>query len=87
MRKLNLEGVTPNTIARAIFLFITLLNMILKAFNMIPFDISEDAIYEVVSALAVVIAAIVGFWKNNSFTEEAQVADKTMKKAKKEGLE
>ena len=66
-KKINWEGITVDTLARFLFLLVTLVNMILKAFNLLPFDISQDEIYNCVSAVAVVIAAIVGFWKNNSF--------------------
>ena len=71
-KKFNWSGVTVDTITRALFLFLSLLNMVLKFFNLVPVEISETEIYNFVSALAVVLSALWGFWKDNPFTLAAQ---------------
>lgn len=69
-------------IIRLVVLAILLLNQVLITFGWNPLPWSEDEIYEGVSAVATVIAALWAWWKNNSVTEEAQVADEYMRELK-----
>ena len=67
--------VKPDTIARAIVLAITLLNMMLTMLGKAPLDLDENTIYVAVSAVWTIVVAILCYWKNNSFTKAAIVAD------------
>ena len=67
--------VKPDTIARAIVLAITLLNMILTMLGKAPLDLDENTIYVAVSAVWTIVYAFWCYWKNNSFTKAAIVAD------------
>lgn len=85
-----IASATPQTIVRTIVLILTLVNMVCAMIGFTPIEIDENAIYQVVSALAAVLASIWAWWKNNSFTAAAQEADqlcsdlKTAKHAKVE---
>lgn len=74
--------ISKGTIARTVALAVTLLNAILTAAGKNPLPYSETETYEAVSIVLAVIATIVGWWKNNSFTPAAIQADKYMKELK-----
>lgn len=75
--------VSTGTIIRTVVLVIALVNQILTACGINPLPFSDDEIYSGVSAVVTVIAAIVAWWKNNSFTKAAITADETLKEQKK----
>lgn len=75
----NKIRVSPDTIARTIILIITIVNIILLRCNVMPIEISESIIYEVCSNIALIAAAIISWWKNNSFTKAAIQADSVLK--------
>lgn len=77
-KKINLSGVTPETWARTIVLFIALINQILAILGKGQIDIAENDIYQVVSLIATFASAIWAWWKNNSFSEGAQNGDAVM---------
>lgn len=80
-----MNNVSKDTIIRTAVLVIALLNTVLNALGKNPFPFSEDEAYESLSALFTVIAALVAWWKNNSFTKAARQADDVMKVMKAEG--
>lgn len=69
--------VSPGTVARTIFMIITIANSALAIFGKekLPFSPTEAEIYQTVSFLIDVAATIVVWWKNNSFTRPAQLGD------------
>ena len=71
----NLGGVKVSTWIRLIMLVLSLVNLILGAFNIAPITFDENELYAVVSVIFAVITGVVTFWKNNSFTSAAQAAD------------
>lgn len=79
--------VSSGTIARTAILALALINQLLTAFGYNVIDISDETINTLVGAIFTVVAAIVAFWKNNSFTKEAIEADEVMKKLKANGKE
>lgn len=74
--------VKTNTLARTIFLALTLINLILSALGKVPLQLEESFIYEVCTLVAVLIASIAAWWKNNSFTQAAMIADKVLAREK-----
>lgn len=72
-----------DTIIRTIILGIALLNQIFAMFGISQLDIDDDVIYQVVTAIATIGSAVWAWWKNNSFTEAAQEADKVLEELKK----
>ena len=63
------------TVVRTIALAIVLLNMVLKAFGYEPINIDEGYVLELFEMLISVATIVLCWWKNNSFTANAQKAD------------
>ena len=74
------QGVSTGTIARTICLFLALANQVMAMCGITPIDLADDIVYQAVTIGATVITALIAWWKNNSFTQKAIEADKTMKK-------
>lgn len=74
--------ISAGTIARTACLILALINMILEFSGKKLIPISDDQVYELVSLIFTIVTSIVGFWKNNSFTEEAIIADELMHELK-----
>lgn len=73
--KIKWSEISSGTIARTIFLIISLINGAAGIFGFTKLDIDENTIYTVVSGIAVIVSSLIAFWKNNSFTEEAILGD------------
>ena len=80
-----MKNIETGTIIRTVVLVIALINMALTAFGKNPLQFSDDEVYSGVSALITVIASLVAWWKNNSFTTQAIEADDILKIKKAEG--
>lgn len=78
-KNINFAGVTPETWARTIVLFIALINQILAIMGKGQIEIAESDIYQICSLVFTVISTIWAWWKNNSFSLSAQDGDKVMK--------
>lgn len=74
--------IASGTIVRTVVLVVALVNQILTSTGHSIIPISDEQIDSIVSILFTVIASIVAWWKNNSFTAAAIEADKTMKELK-----
>lgn len=80
----NLKNVEPGAWLRLIMLAAALISMGLKVFG-VSAPLPEREVFERVLTVAVtVICSLYSYWKNNSFTEAAQIADKLMESIKKE---
>lgn len=76
---MNLSGVSKGTWTRLIILVLTLINMVLNKFGITYFtneDINQW--YDVISVFVTVASSMWCMWKNNSFTLNAQTADKVL---------
>ena len=76
-------NVSAGTIARTIILALALVNQILSASGHAVIPIEDAAIETLVTTTFTVGAALVSWWKNNSFTAAALKGDAVMKEAKK----
>lgn len=83
MQKTN---ITSGTIARTIVLALALINQLLTVSGHSVIPIEDEQINTLVSTLWTVAAAVVAWWKNQSFTPQAQEADKVMKELKAGGV-
>lgn len=72
----NISNVKAGTWARLILMVISLVNMALAAAGKAPIPANYDELYTIVSIVFSVIVGAAAYWKNNSFTEAAQTADK-----------
>lgn len=78
-KNIDLSHVSAETWTRTIFLLLALINQVLAIFGKsIGFEFTEGQIYQVVSMVLTAISSIVAWWKNNSFSQSAQVADEVM---------
>lgn len=77
---------TPSkaTIIRTIILVLAIVNNALAIAGKSPLPISDEMVSDVISFLFTTAAALVTWWKNNSFTQEALMADDYMKNLKGE---
>lgn len=80
--------ISAGTIARTIFLLITMINAGLAMFGKtpLPFKPDEAQIYTEVSFVLHVVAAVLAWWKNNSFTRPAILGDWFMKQVKEDDV-
>lgn len=76
------EKITSGTIARTVILFLALLNQCLSMAGVQVIPIEDEVINALVSNTWTVVAALIAWWKNNSFTQPAIKADKSMKSMK-----
>lgn len=76
--------IKKDTIIRTIILIVALVNQILTSTGHTILPISDEQINEGISLAFTVIAAVVAWWKNNSFTKSAIEADEYKKSIKEE---
>ena len=68
-------NITAGTIARTAVLLLALTNQLLSAMGKSPLPIESTTVEQLVTAGITSIAALIAWWKNNSFTKEAIEAD------------
>ena len=67
--------ITSGTLARTIILALALINQILSMCGIAVLPIEDAQVETIVTTLWTVIAAVVAWWKNNSFTQAALAGD------------
>ena len=83
-------GISKGTIIRTAVLLLGLVNMALVSAGHSVLPIDELWLEEVITDGWVIVAAVIGFWKNNSFTKAALEGDAIMRAIKilaKQGAE
>lgn len=70
---------TKGTLIRTILLWLAIINQILTAIGKNPLPLDDNT----VSAIITAVFALLAWWKNNSFTKHAKLADEFLKEAKK----
>lgn len=76
-------NISAGTLARTIILALALVNQVLSACGYAVLPIEDAQIETIVTTAWTVIAALVSWWKNNSFTAAALIGDRAMQEAKK----
>ena len=74
--------ITSGTIARTVILILALVNQVLTATGHSIINISDENINTLISTGFTIISAIIAWWKNNSFTQAAIMADEVMREDK-----
>lgn len=69
------RSISAGTIARTAVLLLALTNQLLSAMGKSPLPIESATVEQLVTAGITTIAALIAWWKNNSFTQEALAAD------------
>ena len=75
----NKYKITAGTVARTIILAVALINQIMTAAGKSALPIDDEAVTQTVTNLFTVAAAVAAWWKNNSFTKAAIMADTDLK--------
>lgn len=78
MKKINLKGVTAQTWARTAVLLLALISQLAVILGKKTEAIDVDQWQEYVTYAFTALAAVVSWWKNNSFTDKAQDADNVL---------
>lgn len=78
MKKINIKGVTAQTWARTLVLVLALISQLAVILGKRSEAIDIDQWQEYVTYAFTAIASIAAWWKNNSFTKNAQTADKVL---------
>ena len=74
----NAPTVTAGTIARTACLLLALANQVLSALGKPVLPIESATVEQLVTAGITTVAALISWWKNNSFTSDAIRADEYM---------
>ena len=80
----NAPTISAGTIARTACLLLALTNQILSACGKPVLPIESATVEQLVTAGITTVAALVAWWKNNSFTVAALEADKTYDRLRKQ---
>lgn len=81
----NAPTISAGTIARTACLLLALTNQVLSALGKPVLPIESATVEQLVTAGITTVAALVSWWKNNSFTPAAIEADKTFDRLKAQG--
>lgn len=75
-------NITSGTLARTIILALALINQLLSASGHAVLPIEDAQIETIVSTAWTVVASLIAWWKNNSFTQAALEGDAKMNELK-----
>ena len=78
------KKISAGTIARTIILLLALINQCLSMAGVSPLPIEDEQVETIITTAWTVIAALIAWWKNNSFTQAALEGDKLMHTLKDE---
>ena len=81
----NAPTISAGTIVRTICLLLALANQVLSALGKPVLPIESATVEQLVTAGITTVAALIAWWKNNSFTAAALEADKTFDRLKAQG--
>lgn len=74
--------ISKGTIVRTILLLVAIVNMGLQHFGIDIIKVDEESVASIVEYIIQIAIIVVGFWKNNSYTEKAIEADKFLRDLK-----
>ena len=74
--------ISKGTIVRTILLLVAIVNMGLQHFGIDVIKVDEEGVASIVEYIIQIAIIVVGFWKNNSYTEKAIEADKFLRDLK-----
>lgn len=76
--------ITSSTVARTVIFALALINQILTSTGHSVIPIDDETITSVITLGFTIVASLIAWWKNNSFTKAAIEGDKIMKEIKAE---
>ncbi len=75
-----MKTIDKGTLTRTVLLWLAIINQILTALGINPLPLDDNTVSTVITT----VFALWAWWKNNSFTHHAKLADEFLKEAKKE---
>ena len=82
---MNKKNISAGTVARTIILLLALINQCLSMAGIPLLPIADSDVETIVTTSWTVIASLVSWWKNNSFTQAALAGDEKKDKEKAKG--
>lgn len=79
-----MKKVKPDTIIRTVVLILVLINQVLAIMGKEKIPITEDQVYQLITLIMTICTAMWTWWKNNSFTQPALMADEYLEKLRSE---
>ena len=79
---MNFGKISAATIARTAVLLLALTNQVLSALGKPMLPIESQTVEQLVTAGITTVAALIAWWKNNSFTQAALAADEVYEQKK-----
>ena len=79
LSQINVKDIKPSTYVSAVVLIITMVNYVLNIMGKPVININENEIAAWVTAIVGVVGIVYSWYKNQSITHPAQVADDVMK--------
>lgn len=76
---LIMKDISAGTITRTVLLAFALINQLLTASGHSIIPIDDATITQFIAAGFTIVTSLMAFWKNNSFTKNAQAADQHLK--------
>ncbi len=74
--------ITKSTLVRFVLIFVVIINFILEKCGVDIIPVNENTVLMFIETAIEIGVIAVGFWKNNSFTENAIKADEFLKELK-----
>ena len=74
MNKINLKGITAETVAGILILLLALINATLQMFGINALPIENEEVTNIVSTVFLIATALWNTWKNRNITTASQVA-------------
>ena len=74
MNKINLKGITAETITGILILLLALVNATLQMFGINTLPIENDEVTNIVSTVFLIATALWNTWKNRNITTASQIA-------------
>lgn len=76
--------VKQDTIIRTVLLVLALVNQCLTISGHAILPISDEEVSALISTVFTIITSLMAWWKNNSFTQNAMMADEYLKELKEQ---
>lgn len=74
MNKININGITTESVSGVLFLLIALINAILQMFHINTLPIENEEIASIVSGIFLIVTTLWNTWKNRNLTTASQLA-------------
>ena len=74
MNKINLKGVTKETVTGILILLVALINAILQMFGIETLPINNEEVSTIISTIFLIVTALYNTWKNRNLTTASQTA-------------